>query len=311
MKQSVLVVTECEASQQQQLRALFSGSTEYDLLAMVSPASAEPMAAALKPDVVALDGALANRTSLEQVIARAVPRALLATLVKSPFHLLVHRRSVDPRAPERPKSATNTARVGRSLVVIAASTGGPDAVALVLSALPASFMPPILLAQHIASGMDNSLVHGIRERTGRDVRLAIGREKPAQGVIYVAPSDKHLVLNGGPTGPTLALSSTPPENSCRPAADPLFRSVASLMGARTIALVLTGIGRDGTAGCEALRARGGYVIAQDESSSTVWGMPGSVVKAGLANEVLPLNKIGTRLAGMPFVSLSSHSVPVC
>jgi len=112
------------------------------------------------------------------------------------------------------------------------------------------------------------------------------------GTVYVAPGDFHLTVTGGPRSVAAHLTQAPPENSCRPAADVLFRSVAEVYGSTALAVVLTGMGQDGKRGVESLRAAGAEVVAQDQASSVVWGMPGAVVSADLAHAVLPLAEIG-------------------
>jgi two-component system chemotaxis response regulator CheB len=109
---------------------------------------------------------------------------------------------------------------------------------------------------------------------------------------WLAPGGRHLVVAGNAMGVRLEINDDAPENSCRPSVDPLFRSVAQVYGSSTLALIMTGMGRDGLAGCKAIRLQGGRILAQDEASSVVWGMPGSVVRAGLADLVLPLEALG-------------------
>ena len=119
-------------------------------------------------------------------------------------------------------------------------------------------------------------------------------EKIQPGHIYLAPGDFHMVLrNAG--GPTLALNQEPHVNSCRPAADPLFESAVNLYGPHVLGLVLTGMGNDGANGCRAIKAHGGYVVVQDEETSVVWGMPGTVAHAGLADKILPLMQIASEV----------------
>jgi two-component system chemotaxis response regulator CheB len=117
----------------------------------------------------------------------------------------------------------------------------------------------------------------------------------AAGRVYIAPGDKHLVLHRRGTAVVTQLSGAPPENSCRPAVDVMFRSVAQTYGASAYAVVLTGMGHDGRNGAQVLRDAGAEVLVQDERSSVVWGMPGAVVAAGLADEILPLDRVAAAL----------------
>jgi two-component system chemotaxis response regulator CheB len=144
-------------------------------------------------------------------------------------------------------------------------------------------MPP-LFTRMFAERLDRtSAIHVVEAADGMPVN---------PGTVYIAPGDRHLTVTGRAPSVATRLTSTPPENSCRPAADVLFRSVADVYGAATLAVVLTGMGQDGKRGAEQLRAAGAEVIAQDQASSVVWGMPGAVVGAGLTHAVLPLNEIG-------------------
>ena len=128
------------------------------------------------------------------------------------------------------------------------------------------------------------------------MREASDGELARPGEVLLAPGGRHMELVGDAAQPRMRLTDDPPENSCRPAADVLFRSAARVWGAGTLGVVLTGMGRDGLAGSRAIVDAGGAVLAQDEFSSVVWGMPGEVVRAGLADTVLPLSQVGVEVA---------------
>jgi two-component system chemotaxis response regulator CheB len=152
---------------------------------------------------------------------------------------------------------------------------------------------PIVVVQH----MPPMFTQLLAERLDRASRLTVVEAEngvPLQaGTVYIAPGTHHLEVARGPGGaPVTRLTEDPPENSCRPAVDVLFRSVGRVYAQAALGVVLTGMGHDGRLGAEAIRTAGGEVIAQDEASSVVWGMPGSVVNAGLAAKVLPLDQIG-------------------
>jgi two-component system chemotaxis response regulator CheB len=136
------------------------------------------------------------------------------------------------------------------------------------------------------------LAERLDAQCGLRVREAGGAEPLEPGDVWIAPGDYHLALERSRGMVRLKLHKAPPENSCRPAADVLFRSAAESFGAHTLAVVMTGMGQDGFKGAQAVRAAGGQVLAQDEASSVVWGMPGYVANAGLADRVLPLERIG-------------------
>jgi two-component system chemotaxis response regulator CheB len=181
----------------------------------------------------------------------------------------------------------------RRVVAVGASTGGPGALAAVLSRLPAEIPAPVLVVQHMPPVFTRLLAERLGAQSSIAVREAQGGEALAPGRAYVAPGDYHLLLKGAAGRVETALNQNPPENSCRPSVDVLFRSAAEVYGGAVIAVVLTGMGRDGLRGVEILKSRGAFVIAQDEASSVVWGMPSYVVQAGLADDVAPLDQVGT------------------
>jgi two-component system chemotaxis response regulator CheB len=194
---------------------------------------------------------------------------------------------------EHPRAATRQDRV--DLVAIGASTGGPNALAGLFAALPADFPVPIVVVQH----MPPMFTHLLAERLSKHskiptVEATSGMELEA-GKAWIAPGDYHLVLEKVGSRFVTRVHQEPHENACRPAADPLFRSAADLFGRRCLAVVLTGMGQDGLRGCQAIHAAGGQIVVQDEATSVVWGMPGFVARAGLADAILPLPSIGEEI----------------
>jgi two-component system chemotaxis response regulator CheB len=181
-------------------------------------------------------------------------------------------------------------------VVIAVSTGGPAALAEVLPTCGRIAPVPILIVQHMPAFFTTQLAERLTKLCGFPVREAADGTPVAPGDVLLAPGGRHLELAGDAAAPRVRLTDAPPENSCRPAADVLFRSAARVWGGGTLGVVLTGMGRDGLAGSRAIVAAGGGVVAQDELSSVVWGMPGEVVRAGLADAVLPLAQVGVEVA---------------
>jgi len=181
------------------------------------------------------------------------------------------------------------------IVAIGSSTGGPDALAKIFAALPGDLGVPIVVTQH----MPPVFTRMFAERLDRSVPLTVVEAADGMavtaGTVYIAPGDRHLLLPRRGTATVIQLSAAPPENSCRPAVDVMFRSVAQAYGAAAYATVLTGMGHDGRGGARVLRDAGAEVLAQDEASSVVWGMPGAVVGAGLADDVQPLDRIAGRL----------------
>jgi two-component system chemotaxis response regulator CheB len=181
-------------------------------------------------------------------------------------------------------------------VVIAVSTGGPTALAEVLPTCGRGAPVPILIVQHMPAFFTTQLAERLTKLCGFPVREATDGMPIAPGDVVLAPGGRHLELAGDATAQRVRLSDAPPENSCRPSADVLFRSAARIWGGGTLGVVLTGMGRDGRDGSRVIVEAGGGVIAQDEFSSVVWGMPGEVVRAGLADAVLPLAQVGVEVA---------------
>ena len=177
------------------------------------------------------------------------------------------------------------------IVAIATSTGGPNALASLLSSLPASFVTPIIVVQHMTSGFTKTLAESLRRQTGRNVREVETAEPLDAAAVWIAPGGRHLVVHRSGATVRVAPNDDPPENSCCPSADVMFRSVADVFGSRCLAVMLTGMGCDGLAGCRAIRNAGGAILVQDEASSISWGMPGQVAAAGLADEVLSLTDL--------------------
>jgi len=198
--------------------------------------------------------------------------------------------------PVRTSCSTPTERVrpaGQRVEVLAigVSTGGPNALAKLLPALPADFPIPVVIVQHMPPVFTRLLSERLAAQSAIDVVEGTAGDALQAGKAWLAPGDFHMVVTKDPRGPRIRLNQGPPENSCRPAVDVLFRSVAEVYGPTALAVVLTGMGQDGLRGCECIREAGGQVLAQDEASSVVWGMPGFVARAGLADKVLPLDQV--------------------
>jgi len=181
-------------------------------------------------------------------------------------------------------------------LVIAASTGGPKALETLLPGLRERTDVPILVVQHMPPKFTQSLANSLsRQARGTVVEARDGDVVRAQ-TTYIAPGGKHLLLRHDQGRLVIGVNEQPPENGCRPSADVLFRSAAVALRGDLVAVVLTGMGRDGTAGLGAVKRAGGYAVVQDEATSVVWGMPGSAVEAGVADEVMPLGAIADAVA---------------
>jgi two-component system chemotaxis response regulator CheB len=176
-------------------------------------------------------------------------------------------------------------------VAIGVSTGGPTALGAILPQLPAGFHLPILVVQH----MPPLFTRLLAERLHTSCQLAVGEATQGEpvnaGKILIAPGDFHMKVASDGGAVHVSLDQSPPQNSCRPAVDALFASIGEVYGGAVIAVILTGMGQDGLRGAQILKAQGASVLAQDEASSVVWGMPGAVVNAGIADSVLPLDQV--------------------
>jgi two-component system chemotaxis response regulator CheB len=203
----------------------------------------------------------------------------------SSLHLSTPRPAFDPLA-----------RNGRiDVVAIGVSTGGPNALAAVLPAFPSDLPVPVVIVQHMPPMFTRMLAERLQTQSAISVREASAGETLIAGQAWLAPGDYHLEVARVNGAVQTRLQQGPPENSCRPAVDVLFRSVVAAYGGRVLAVVLTGMGQDGLRGCERIREAGGQILVQDEATSVVWGMPGFVAKAGLADQVLPLDRIGSEI----------------
>lgn len=193
------------------------------------------------------------------------------------------------------RTSRKTAPARVDVVAVGVSTGGPNALSAFIPSLPRDFPAPVLIVQHMPSPFIRTLAERLNARSALEVREAVEGEPLRGGLVLFAPGDRHLVAAREEGGVRVRLLDSPPENSCRPSADVLFQSVADVFGKHALAVVMTGMGRDGLRGCERVRRAGGEVVVQDEASSIVWGMPGQVARAGLADQVVPLDDLAPRI----------------
>lgn len=183
------------------------------------------------------------------------------------------------------------------IIMIGSSTGGPQALFEVLTPLKGKVSAPILITQHMPATFTKTLANHITNQTGVECFEAEDGMKLENGKAYLARGGMHMVLKRSTGSLSLSLNEDPPEHFCRPSVEPMFRSVIDLYSAKDIlAIILTGMGQDGVHASQALAEDDGYVLAQDEKTSVVWGMPGAVAKAGACFAVLPLNEIGPWVA---------------
>jgi two-component system chemotaxis response regulator CheB len=207
------------------------------------------------------------------------------------------RRSFAPTAqPPAARGAVARHTARPEIIAIGSSTGGPQALRDVVSAFSTDIRAPIVVAQHMPALFTKILAEHLTKACPLRCKEAEDGERLAAGGLYIAPGDFHLTVRKDAAGFYAVLDQTPPINFCRPAVDPLFQSVTEVTGGKALGIILTGMGHDGREGARILRNAGGTILAQDEATSVVWGMPGAVAAAGLADEILPLNRIGAAIA---------------
>lgn len=265
------------------LRALSLGAADYICKPSAEPGAAGEFAADLVAKVRVWSGAKRGSTS-----PAATPNGRTTAWERT----ATTATAATPRAEQRRSPFQGSAI---KAVAIGASTGGPQALASVLSAFRGHRTVPLLITQHMPATFTPILAEHLGRAAGRPCAEGQDGEPIEVGRAYLAPGGHHMLAFAGSGRPVIKITDDPPENFCRPAVDPMFRSLASVYGSGLVAVVLTGMGQDGLRGCEAVARGGGRVIAQDEGSSVVWGMPGAVVRHGLADEILPLERIGQRL----------------
>jgi two-component system, chemotaxis family, protein-glutamate methylesterase/glutaminase len=263
------------------LDALSLGATDY----FTKPASAgleaslEVIREQLIPKIKALFASARGKTGAktEPCLSVVPPKSVV--------------RQPEGRAPPRPAAQSGPVEV----LAIGTSTGGPNALAEVFSALPADFPIPIVIVQHMPPMFTRLLAERLSAQFQIRVQEGSSGTTLEPGHAWIAPGDHHMIVVRDNQRTRILLNQDPPENSCRPAVDVLLRSVAKAFGPNSLTVILTGMGQDGLRGCEAIREAGGQILAQDEASSVVWGMPGHVARAGLADRVLPLSIIADEI----------------
>ncbi len=235
---------------------------------------------------------VSNVGSLAESMARLqqelVPKLRQFFVVEGDNKSLLVERDLGARLKPNPgRGASSKARA----VAIGVSTGGPTALAEIVPMFPANMPVPVFIVQHMPALFTKSLAERLQRYSKLMIHEAVEGMPVSKGNIYLAPGDFHMTVCRGNGKENIKLNQEQPENSCRPAVDVLFRSVNETYKGAVIAVVLTGMGQDGKRGVEVLRANGAKVIAQDQKSSVVWGMPGAIVQAGLADSVVDLKNV--------------------
>jgi two-component system chemotaxis response regulator CheB len=200
-----------------------------------------------------------------------------------------------PEPPPPVRHLPRTAESQIEIVTIGVSTGGPDALCKLLPDIPRDLPVPVVMVQHMPAVFTRLLAERLSTKSPMPVKEAGGGETLAPGTIWLAPGGKHLRLLAGTTGVGLMLDSSEPRNFCRPSVDVMIESAVGIYGPGTLAVILTGMGSDGLHACEMVRKSGGQVVAQNEETCIVWGMPGAVVRAGLADAIQPLSSIASEI----------------
>jgi two-component system chemotaxis response regulator CheB len=249
------------------LEALSLGASDY----VTKPTNSESLADAMKQVRQEL---LAKITSLAVREFRKPPDAAVARSAPTA------RRAIPQRV---------------DILAIGTSTGGPNALMEVLPGLPADLPIPVVIVQHMPPLFTKFLAERLGSRASLPVHEGGAGEALEPGKVWIAPGDYHMIVERRGTVVKLAINQEAPENYCRPAVDPLFRSVARIFGAHALAVILTGMGSDGMQGARHIREQQGQVLAQDEATSVVWGMPGHVVGAGLADAEIPLGSMAQEI----------------
>ncbi|MCE2965191.1 MAG: chemotaxis-specific protein-glutamate methyltransferase CheB [Alphaproteobacteria bacterium] len=216
----------------------------------------------------------------------------------SRIRALAGKKSITAQSARSPSLLTRTQSQHAPInaLAIGSSTGGPQALLQILKDTPNLKNVPLFITQHMPPMFTTILARQISETTSWPCVEGKTGEVARPGHAYLAPGDYHLTLKGTAAAPVIELNQNPPENFCRPAVDPMVRSLAAVYGRGLLLLILTGMGTDGAKGVKAVAAAGGTVWAQDEATSVVWGMPGAAAATGLCNQILPLPLIASTLS---------------
>jgi two-component system, chemotaxis family, protein-glutamate methylesterase/glutaminase len=233
----------------------------------------------------------------------------LAMRVKAAAMARLRRGNADVRPSPSPARRSPTACHPRQIILIGASTGGVEALTRVLCELPDG-LPGIAIVQHIPPYFSRVFAERINSQAALEVREAAEGDLLRPGLALIAPGDFHMTAQWTGSGYRMLLNQKPAVHHCRPAVDVLFRSVAEIPDARVVAAILTGMGSDGALGLQALKAHGAHTLAQDESTSVVYGMPRAAAELGVVDQVLPLPQIASALCDAAHTMNHPHRQPV-
>ncbi len=237
-----------------------------------------------------------EKIGLEEVAARYIRQELIPKINLFHSYSLSNKTKLIGRSPQQIEPISQLKNTNPiKIIAIGGSTGGPNALYALLSEFPPDLKVPVLIVQHMPPVFTKRLAERLAAKCQIRVDEAKNRELLEPGRVWIAPGDYHLLVQRDGTRVRLRTNQAPQENSCRPSVDVLFRSVASIYQSSVLAIVLTGMGQDGLHGCESIRKVGGHILVQDEASSVIWGMPGIVANAGLADRILPLDRIAREI----------------
>lgn len=244
---------------------------------------------------------------IDQALA-LLERELVGKVVALADSGIARKRSKQVTPP--PAVTLETTKPGTvHAVAIGVSTGGPDALARLLKAVTRVLPVPILITQHMPPIFTKRLADRLDSQTIHSVSEAVDDALVLPGSVFIAPGNFHMTVRKVDETPRICLNQDEPENSCRPAVDPLFRSIATCYGQNSLGVVLTGMGRDGTRGAGAIKSSGGRVVVQDQNSSVVWGMPERVIQAGDADAILSIENIAVELNQIQQCNVGSNANP--
>jgi len=243
----------------------------------------------IKKALVPMIKAFLRRKEIRSILKRQkIPE------IKKPQPPVKTNESSDFIKKRMEKIAANT-RLKSQVVAIGISTGGPNALAVVIPKLPADLNVPVLIVQHMPPVFTNALAQSLNNKSSLKVVEATHREEIQSNTVYIAPGGKQMKVDCSNNSKIIKITDDPPENNCKPSADYLFRSVAECYGERTTAVIMTGMGSDGSAGLKLLKAKGAKIIAQNEKTCVVYGMPREPIEAGIVNVISPLDDIACEI----------------
>ena len=292
----VMFSTLTQKGAQAAVMALTNGATDYVGKPTTAAGSIHEALKVLEDELIPKVIGLGERVRRRELLGNG-SESPLAKLLPSDLPLTKPAAPVQPMALITPKTtpplsaAPPVLAAPAKAVVIGVSTGGPMALMHIFGQLTQPLHVPVFIVQHMPPTFTTLLAARLTATSEMTIREPEAGEVVQPGMVYLAPGGQHMALVKEGAKLVIQLNTDPPENSCRPAVDVLFRSAAQIYGKDLLGVILTGMGQDGLKGCEQIKAKQGQVIAQDEASSVIWGMPMAVVKNNLADAVLPLDKV--------------------